>query len=31
MVDECPRCVNNGYNEIIEHCFMDDKLRIDLI
>lgn len=27
----CPRCVENGYNEIIEHVFVEDGLRRDLI
>ena len=27
----CPRCVENSYNEIIEHCFLDDSLKMDLL
>lgn len=27
----CPRCVLNGYNEIIEHGFIKDGMRMDLI
>lgn len=30
-LDECPRCVNNGHNEIIERCIINDDLRIGLI
>lgn len=27
----CPRCVENGYNEIIEHVYINDALRADLV
>lgn len=27
----CPRCVENGMNEIIEHGFVTDKMRLNLI
>jgi MoaA/NifB/PqqE/SkfB family radical SAM enzyme len=27
----CPRCVENAYNEIIEHCFINDGMKMDLI
>lgn len=30
-LDKCPRCVMNGYNEIIEHGFVNDGMRMDLI
>jgi MoaA/NifB/PqqE/SkfB family radical SAM enzyme len=30
-LDKCPRCVMNGYNEIIEHCFVKDGLKMDLL
>ena len=30
-LDKCPRCVENGYNEIIEHGFMNDRMKMDLI
>lgn len=26
-LDRCPRCVENGYNEIIENVFINDELR----
>jgi len=28
---KCPRCVENGYNEIIQNCVIDDKLRMDIL
>lgn len=28
---KCPRCVMNGYNEIVENVFMEDKLKADII
>lgn len=30
-LDRCPRCVENAYNEIIEHVFVDDKLKSNII
>lgn len=27
----CPRCVENAYNEIIEHGFVDDKMKMSLL
>lgn len=27
----CPRCVENGHNEIIEHCIKHDSLKVNLI
>lgn len=30
-LDSCPRCVEVNANEIIEHCVMDDKLKLGLI
>lgn len=30
-VDECPRCVETTYNEIIQNCFIEDKMRMSLI
>ena len=30
-LQNCPRCVLNGYNEIIEHGFINDGLRMNLI
>lgn len=30
-LDKCPRCVLNPYNEIIEHCFVEDKLKMNLV
>lgn len=30
-LDTCPRCVENTYNEIIEHCVMNDGLKRNLL
>jgi len=30
-LDKCPRCVENSYNEIIEHGFVRDNMKLDLI
>lgn len=30
-LDRCPRCVENAYNEIIEHGFIDDKMKVNII
>lgn len=30
-LDKCPRCVENGMNEIIEHCVINDSLKMDLL
>ena len=30
-LDKCPRCVENGYNEIIENVFMKDDLKLDIL
>lgn len=30
-LDKCPRCVENSYNEIIEHGFVKDGMKMDLI
>lgn len=31
QLETCPRCVENGYNEIIEHCFVKDGLRAAIL
>lgn len=30
-IAKCPRCVENGYNEIIENCVMKDSLKANLL
>jgi GTP 3',8-cyclase len=30
-LDNCPRCVLNGYNEIIEHGFVKNSMKMDLL
>lgn len=30
-LENCPRCVENSYNEIIENCFLKDSLKMDLL
>ncbi len=30
-LDRCPRCVEASYNEIIEHVFVDDKIKVNLL
>jgi len=30
-LNECPRCVMNQYNEIIEQCFINDGLRMFIL
>lgn len=30
-LSKCPRCVENGINKIIQHCFLNDDVRMDLI
>lgn len=30
-LDKCPRCVENGMNEIIQHGFIEDKMKLNLI
>jgi len=30
-LEECPRCVEAGYNEILENCFVEDNLRWKLV
>ena len=30
-LNNCPRCVENNINEIIQHCFINDEVRMDLI
>lgn len=30
-LDSCPRCVNNGYNDIIENCIMGDSLKMNIL
>jgi hypothetical protein len=28
---KCPRCVENAYNDVIEHVFMNDSMKVNLI
>ncbi|RLA86906.1 MAG: hypothetical protein DRG40_01775 [Deltaproteobacteria bacterium] len=30
-LDECPRCVENIHNQIIQHCFIENRPRMELI
>jgi len=30
-ISKCPRCVENRINEVIQHCFINDDTRMDLI
>lgn len=30
-LERCPRCVENGFNEIIEHGFVNDGLKVNLL
>jgi MoaA/NifB/PqqE/SkfB family radical SAM enzyme len=30
-LENCPRCVENAYNEAIEHVFMDDKMKLAIL